>query len=145
MITTLLLLLSLSCLFAQNGDIENEIKKLEQQEVQAVLTKDTVILKKLWHKNYVVNNPENKIVVANANPLDRPVLQNVRRSFTREVEHVTITGDIAISMGNETVVPAGEQPKAGTVVKRRYTNIWQKTSGEWKLVARHANIICATN
>ena len=141
-IIILSLVLAAPCLFAQNGDIEVEIKKLEQQEVQAVLTKDTVTLKKLWDKNYVVNNPDNKIVSANANPLDRPVLRTPRISFTREVEHVTITGNIAVSMGNETVVPAGDLPKAGMTVKRRYTNVWMKTGSEWKLVARHANIIC---
>jgi ketosteroid isomerase-like protein len=30
-------------------------------------------------------------------------------------------------------------------VKRRYTNIWMKKDGNWKLVARHANVICAQN
>jgi ketosteroid isomerase-like protein len=132
-------------LFAQNQAAEDEIRKLEQTEVQAILAKDTVTLKKLWDKNYVVHNPENKIVPASPNPFDRPVLQRARTSFTREVEHITLNGDIAISMGNETVVPAGDLPNAGQTVKRRYTNIWMKAGGSWKLVARHANIICQGN
>lgn len=132
-------------LFAQHGNTEEEIKKLEQMEVRAVLTKDTVMLKKLWDKDYVVNNPDNKVVLANANPLDRPVLTKARTSFTREVEHITVRGDIVFSMGNETVVPAGDLPKLGQTVKRRYTNIWMKVNGDWKLVARHANVICQEN
>ena len=132
-------------LSAQNQAVEEEIKRLEQMEVKAVLSKDSAVLKKLWDKDYVVNNPENKIVLANPDPLDRPVMQKARISFTREVEHITIRGDIVFSMGNETVVPGVDQPQSGQLVKRRYTNIWMKVNGDWKLVARHANVICLGN
>ena len=130
------------CLFAQDQNIEAEIKGLEQTEVQAVLRKDTVTLKKIWDKDYIVNNPDNKIVLAKLNPVDRPVLQKPRASFTREVEQILINGDIVISMGSETIVPMGDIPQSGQTVKRRYTNIWMKKDGSWKLVARHANVIC---
>ena len=142
-ITTFFLFFYGYCLCAQYLNIENEIRSLEQTEVQAVLNKDTATLKKLWDRDYIVNNPENRIVLAKPNPVDRPVLQNQRVSFTREVEKILINGDIAISMGNETVIPAGDAPNAGQTVKRRYTNIWMKKDGQWKLVARHANKICS--
>ncbi len=129
-------------LFAQDKTIETEIKNLEQNEVQAVLNKDTITLKKLWDKDYVVNNPENKIVLAKLNSVDRPVLQKQRTSFTREVEKIIINGDIAISMGKETVVSIEDASKSGQTIERRYTNIWMKKDGSWKLVARHANKIC---
>lgn len=136
------LLLCSGFLFAQQAD-EDEIKKLEQQEVSAVLAKDTITLKKLWDENYIVHNPENKIVPAVANSTNRPVLNRPRSSFTREVERITINGDVAISMGNETVgIPDGTSNEA-QILKRRYTNVWMKKGGGWKLVARHANIICA--
>ncbi len=142
-ITTFFLFFYGYCLCAQDLNIENEIRSLEQTEVQAVLNKDTATLKKLWDKDYIVNNPENRIVLAKANPVDRPVLQNQRVSFTREVEKILINGDIAISMGNETVIPAGDVPNSEQIVKRRYTNIWMKKDGLWKLVARHANKLCS--
>jgi len=129
-------------LFAQNKVVEDEIKRLEQLEVQAVLAKDTATLAKLWDKDYVVNSPDNTINLAKADPTDRPVLKKPRTAFTREMEHITIRDNIAIAMGNETITPAGDQPKSGQIVKRRYTNIWMKVDGNWKLVARHANVIC---
>ncbi|MEP7320156.1 MAG: nuclear transport factor 2 family protein [Panacibacter sp.] len=129
-------------LFAQNSTIETEIKNLEQNEVQAILGKDTITLKRLWDKDYVVNNPENKIVLAKANPVDRPVLQKERTSFTRVVEQVIINGNVAISMGKETVVSMDDASKSEHTVDRRYTNIWMKKDGSWKLIARHANKIC---
>ena len=129
-------------LFAQDKAIEIEIRSLEQNEVQAILNKDTVTLKKLWDKDYIVNNPENKIVLAKPNPVDRPVLQKQKNSFTREVEKIIINGDIVISMGKETVVSMVESSKSEQTVERRYTNIWMKKDASWKLVARHANKIC---
>lgn len=119
--------------------IETEIRRLEQMEVQAVLKKDTVTLLKLWDKDFAVNAPDNKINFGGKSTLDRPVLKQPRTSFTRDVEEVIIRGNIVITMGNETVVNPENQQKT---VKRRYTNFWMKQDGSWKLVARHANIIC---
>jgi ketosteroid isomerase-like protein len=133
-------------LFAQDkAAIEAEIRSLEQNEVQAVLNKDTVTLKKLWDKDYVVNNPENKIILAKTNSVDRPVLQKQKTSFTREVEKIIINGDVAISMGREVVVSMDDTPKVEQTVERRYTNIWMKKDDSWKLIARHANKICQKN
>ncbi|MEP6594915.1 MAG: nuclear transport factor 2 family protein [Ginsengibacter sp.] len=129
-------------LWAQDKNVEADIRDVEQTEVRAVLEKDTVTLKKLWDKDYIVNNPDNKVVLAKPNPVDRPVLQKPRASFTREIEKILINGDIVISMGSETIIPAGDLPKSGQTVKRRYTNIWMKKDGSWKLIARHANEIC---
>jgi ketosteroid isomerase-like protein len=136
LILTVFIALCVLPLFAQN--IEEEIRKLEQEEVLAVLQKDTVMLLKLWDKDYVVNAPDNKINFAGKTTLDRPVLTRSRVSFTREVEHVIVRGNTVFSMGSETLAVTQGQP----VVKRRYTNIWMKQNDVWKLMARHANVIC---
>ena len=53
-----------------------------------------------------------------------------------------VHGDTVIVMGHETVVPKGNSPDAGKTIHRRYTNIWMKRDGRWRLVARHASVIC---
>jgi hypothetical protein len=45
-------------------------------------------------------------------------------------------------MGKETVVPKGKSPEAGKTIYRRYANTWMKRDGQWRLVARHASVIC---
>ncbi len=142
LVFTLLCIVSVCQIFAQEQDTESEIRKLEQMEVQAILAKDTITLLKLWDKDYVVNAPDNKINFAGKTTLDRPVLRNSRTSFTRDVEQIIIRGNTVFSMGSETVVPTGNQPNSQQTIKRRYTNIWMKQEGAWKLVARHANVIC---
>lgn len=142
MIITISFFIYGSYLGAQDQNIEAEIRRLEKMEVQAILNKDTITLAKLWDKNYIVNSPDNVVVLPGKTAVDRPVLKRSRTSFIREIEHIIIRGNTAITMGNETVVPTGDQPNTGQTIKRRYTNIWMKNDGEWKLVARHANVIC---
>jgi ketosteroid isomerase-like protein len=128
--------------FAADGEIEKQIRSLEEQEVRAVLAHDAATLDRLWDKAYVVHNPEGRIVPAGAGVTARPVFQNARAAFVREVESIVVNGDVAFSMGNEIVAIAAEPPKPGEVVKRRYTNVWMRKDGTWKLAARHANRIC---
>lgn len=137
-------LISIS-LFAQDKEIETEIRNLEQMEVKAILAKDSATLLKLWDSAYVVNSPANVIVFAGKTTLDRPVLTRERTTFTRDVEQIIVRDGIAISMGNETVVPVGDQTSPAQTIKRRYTNVWMRKNDQWKLIARHANVICKAN
>lgn len=128
---------------ASDAEIEKEIRILEEQEVRAVLAHDVATLERLWDQAYVVHNPEGHIVPAGANVTARPVFQNARASFVRVVESIVVNGDVVFSMGGETVTSIAEPSKVEDLVKRRYTNIWMRKDGVWKLVARHANKIRA--
>jgi ketosteroid isomerase-like protein len=142
-ITLSLAFFSMVCLHAQDNVAETEIRKLEQMEVQAILAKDSATLLKLWDKDFTVNAPDNMIYFAGKTTLDRPVLKRTRTSFSRDIENVTIRGNFAFTMGSETVADLEDKKEPGEVIKRRYTNIWEKQPEGWKLVGRHANVICA--
>ena len=136
-------ILQLQHLLAQEASAEADIRKLEEQERQAVLKKDTAALRKIWDRYLIVNAPSNKIVVSGTDAVARPVITQMSyASFTREIEQILVRGDVVFSMGSEIVVPGEGTPNAGKEIKRRYTNIWMKQSGVWTLVARHASIIC---
>jgi ketosteroid isomerase-like protein len=122
----------------QRTAIEQEIKKLDVAHADAVLRGDLVALDKLWTKDFKVNNPFNEIDQA-----DRIRTGAVTyASFIRVPESVLVHGHTVIVMGREEVVPKGNSPDAGKTINRRYTNIWMKRSGEWRLIARHASVIC---
>ena len=138
-------LLYLSCItYGQETSAEAELRKLEEQERQAVLKKDTATLQKLWDKHFIVNAPSNRVVVSEGDASSRPVIAQMGyASFTREIEQLLVRGDVVFCMGNEVVIPAENYPRAGEEIKRRYTNIWMKQNGVWKLVARHGSEICS--
>lgn len=139
----LVFVVQFSIVTAQDTSPEAEVRKLEEQERQAVLKKDTAALRKIWDRYLIVNAPSNKIVLSGEDAVARPVITEMSySSFTREIEQVLVRGDVVFCMGNEVVMPASDDPKEGEEIKRRYTNIWMKQNGTWTLVARHASIIC---
>ena len=122
----------------KNDAIEQEIRKLDAAQADAVLRGDLAALDKLWSKDFTVTNPFNEISKGD----------NIRSgaltysSFVRVPEFIQIHKNTVIVMGRETVVPKGNSPDAGKTLNRRYTHIWMKREGKWRLVARHANAIC---
>jgi ketosteroid isomerase-like protein len=137
-----MIILTISSVSAQSAKqkdaIEQEIRKLDLAHADAVLRGDLAALDKLWTKDFKVNNPFNEVDKA-----DRIRTGAVTySSFIREPESIQLHGDTVIVMGRETVVPKGNSPDAGKTIHRRYTNIGMKREGKWRLIARHASVIC---
>ncbi len=126
----------------QNAALEQEVRKLDLANAEAVLRGDLATLDKLWAEELTVNSPNNKVTRGG-----KTVLELVRSgaikysSYVPEIESVLIHGNAVIVMGREMVIRTGT-PDAGQTVRRRYTNIWMKRKGRWLLTARHASVIC---
>jgi ketosteroid isomerase-like protein len=146
---TLLLVLFFTLLLSgqaeemENSKIEEEIRKLDLLEAQAMQERNLEKLDGLLADNFLVNSPRNEIVDGKkaVEDLVRNGIVNYS-SFEREIESVQIHDGIAIVMGQETIKPIGKAPGAGQVLRRRYTNIWLNKNGRWLLSARHASVIC---
>jgi ketosteroid isomerase-like protein len=130
------------------ADDEKTVRSLDDQERVAVLKRDRGMMERLWSDDLFVNAPNNELLIGKAAVLawvDRGIINF--SSFERHVELVRIDGDIAIIMGAETVTPMGDAPmaglRAGQAIRRRFTNIWKRNAGTWRLYARHANVVPA--
>jgi hypothetical protein len=137
--TLITLLLICACLTSKaQSNAEQEIRSLEKQEAAAMLKGDTVTLIKLWSPGYVVNNPVNMVVDV---PTIKWLIRNGKidyTSFDRIIEKITFVDNAAIVMGREITTPEKSTENAGKTVTRRYTDVWLKTKGEWRLTARQA-------
>lgn len=129
----------------QGTSDEATIRLLEEQERVGVLNRDTAALRRVWSEQLIVNSPSNQV------SSDRSVVLNLVGQglihyavFDRRIERLRIDGDVAFVMGAETIQPTGNAPQAGQTVQRRFTHVWKKDAGVWRLVARHANIIPPT-
>lgn len=122
----------------QKVAIEQEIRRLDLAHADAILRGDLPALDRLWTEDFRVNNPFNEI--DNANRIRTGAV--TYSSFVREPESVLVHGSTVIVMGREITVQKGSSPDAGKTINRRYTNIWMKRQGKWRLVARHASVIC---
>ncbi|MEW5979505.1 MAG: nuclear transport factor 2 family protein [Acidobacteriota bacterium] len=122
-------------------EAEEEIRRLNEQEVKALLRNDAATLEHLWSDDFVVTNPFNKFIDK------RQVLAMTQSgtlaftSYDRQVDYVRVYNDTAVVAGGETVVWAGTLPTAGQTSRLRFTGIWMKQGGRWQEVARHANMV----
>jgi ketosteroid isomerase-like protein len=120
-----------------------EIRKLDLAHANAIFNGDAAALDSLMDDDITVNHPTNRIVKEKEELLDL-IQKGVIRytSFERYPETFLFFKDMAVVMGNETVVPAKGAPNAGKTMQRRYTNVWMMRDGKWRLTVRHANNVC---
>lgn len=120
----------------------DEIKRLEDQERTAFLQADLGALNQLWDKDFTVNNPAN--IIVNRQQVEGYLKSNQIKYefFERVVEEVLLRGDMAIAMGYERIKSL-VGPEAGQTINRRYTDVWARQKGSWRMMARHASIICS--
>ena len=120
---------------------------LDDQERAAALNRDVPALERLWSDEFVVNAPNNQVVVGRQQNLDTFVRGGIINfsSFERTIEFMRVDGDFGVIMGLESVVPRTDAPTvglvAGQVIRRRFTNIWKKEGDTWRLYWRHANVM----
>ncbi|MET0621325.1 MAG: nuclear transport factor 2 family protein [Thermoanaerobaculia bacterium] len=118
------------------------VRALDDEERLAALKRDRRALERLWSDQFIVNAPNNRVVIGKQAVLDEFVAGGAIHfsAFERRIEFIRVDGDFAFVMGAETVKPR-TGPSAGQLIQRRFTNVWRKEAGTWRLYARHANVI----
>jgi hypothetical protein len=124
----------------RDEDVKKMITQLENRQVEYLLRDDIDAMQRQWSKDYTVNNPVNVVVNANEGRIRKRIVTYSK--FERIIEKILVHANTVIVMGSETVVPNGKSPNAGKTLHRRFTDVWMNEDGKWRLVGRHANVIC---
>jgi len=150
---TILLTVFSYCLWACNKEKDNDsnptqsqaeeaVRTLENKEIQAILSKDLETLRKLWAPEFIVNSPLLHKLVNRDQVLNMTQNDIISyEKFERNIEHINFMGDVLVTMGEEILIPQKNNPNAGQVIKRRFTNVWQYRNGNWVETNRHAHIV----
>jgi hypothetical protein len=137
---TLIGFLFITTLASGQSTDEIEIRRLEKHWTELLDKGDTTSLLKIWSKEYVVNNPNGKIVT----PKEIVAIMksgHVFPSVERIIEKITFNQDIAIVMGKELQQPASMTTNKKEWIPRRFTNVWIKSEKGWQLTARQSSQI----
>ncbi len=129
---------TLAC--GQSND-EIEIRRLEKHWTELLNKGEIDSLLEIWSEDYVVNNPNGKIVT----PKEIVALMESGHKFStveRIIEKITFNQDVAIVMGKELQQPANMTPNHEEWIARRFTNVWIKTKKGWQLAARQSSKVC---
>jgi hypothetical protein len=123
--------------FSQVATWEQDIRALEEAGRVAFLAADTATLDGMWDDDLLVNSPLN-IINDKARVLELLKTGRIRHTFDDVViERVERYDNVVVVMGRDTV----DGPPHGAIMERRFTNVWQLQDGEWKMIARHAQIV----
>jgi ketosteroid isomerase-like protein len=128
----------ISTLVSGQSNDEQEIRRLEKHWTELLDKGDTTSLLKIWSKDYVVNNPNGKIVT----PKDIIALMKSGHRFPtvkRMIENITFNQNIAIVMGKELQQPANMVANQDEWIPRRFTNVWIRSENGWQLAARQSS------
>lgn len=122
--------------------IAEQIRNLEKAETVAFLADDFDALNKIWHPDFTVNTPLNRIMkTADIQGAMKAGL--IKYSLLeRNIEEIMIHDNVVITLGDEITIPIDKAPMVGQRVTRRCTNIWVKENNEWRMYSRHASNIC---
>ena len=131
---------------SQTTSLQAEIKRLDLAHAMAIFRGDSLALDSLMDDDVTVNHPTNRIVKEKKELLHL-IRQGIIRytSFERSPETFLFFENMVVVMGSEVVVPAQGAPNANKTVQRRYTNVWMKKNGRWRLSVRHANNVCTAS
>jgi ketosteroid isomerase-like protein len=141
----LLLVGDVSAQTSARDSLEALIRRLDHAEAQGLLRRDSTALRRIWARDFTVNNPRNSITRGSDE-----VVALIRNgtidysTFARDIETILFHGSTVIVMGSETITSVHKAPFAGQTVRRRFTHFWMRRAGEWRLTARHANVVCPT-
>jgi hypothetical protein len=124
---------------AQQGPVrspeEASLLATDARQLSAVAAADGSAIDSISHSNLRVNAPNGR-VVTKQDFVQTVGSGQIRNEIAERIpESVTITGDVGVVMGRETGL-SGAAP-----VNRRYTNVYLRENGAWRLLARHANVV----
>jgi ketosteroid isomerase-like protein len=118
-------------------DWEQEIRALEEQGRVAFLAGDVTTLGAMWDDRLLVNSPLN-LVNDKTRVLELLASGRIRHTMDEvAIEHIARYGDVVVVMGRDTV----DGPPSHQLTHRRFTNVWQRQDGAWRMIARHAQVV----
>ena len=141
-----LAVLPVSPLFAQTP--EASLAAMDAKQKDMVAKADINALTALAAPDLTINAPTNRVLTREQFLAMMKSGKIGAEAFERTVESVIISGDVGVVMGSEVFTPTAESELGRTYgrhpLKRRYTNVYQLDHGQWKWLARHANVISET-
>jgi ketosteroid isomerase-like protein len=120
---------------SQQTSVEEVIKKLDDERIQAQVHADATVLDRIYAADFIGVGPSGRVRT-------KPQVISDFTSGDLKFQSIT-TGDVQVRVYGNTAVETGSstmigQDKGQTVPRdTRFTRVWVKEQGGWRLVANH--------
>src|SRR2546423_13039 len=115
--------------------VEETIRKLDNERIQAQIHADATALDRIYAADFIGVGPSGRVRTKRQVILDFTSGDLKFQSITTDDVQVRVYGDTAVETGLSTMIG---QDKGKTVPRNtRFTRVWVKQQGQWRLVANH--------
>lgn len=120
---------------SQNGSVEQVIRQVDHERIQAQIGADRVALDRLYAEDFIGIGPSGTVRTKPQVIADFTSGELKFQSITTDDVRVRVYGNTAVETGRSTMIG---QDKGKTVPQEnRFTRVWVKQGGRWRLVANH--------
>ena len=124
-----------SAMGSQRASVEETIRKLDNERIQAQIHADATALDRIYAADFIGVGPSGTVRTKPQVISDFTSGDLKFQSITTDDVQVRVYGDTAVETGLSTMIG---QDKGKTVPRdTRFTRVWIKQQGRWRLVANH--------
>ena len=120
---------------AQHANVEQVIRKLDAERIQAQIHADAAALNRLYAEDFIGVGPSGTVRTKPQVMADFTSGTLKFQSITTDEIQVRVYGNTAVETGLSTL--KGEDKGKTVPQDTRFTRVWVKQHGRWQLVANH--------
>jgi uncharacterized protein (TIGR02246 family) len=123
----------------QRRSVEESIRRLDHERIQAQIGADAVALARIYADDFIGIGPSGTVRTKAQVISDFTSGDLKFQSITTDEVQVRVYGNTAVETGRSTM---NGQDKGKTVPRdNRFTRVWVKQQGRWRLVANHYSLL----
>lgn len=120
---------------SKQSSVEDIIRKVDNERIQAQIHADATVLDRIYAADFIGVGPSGTVRTKPQVISDFTSGNLKFQSITTDQVQVRVYGDTAVETGVSTMIG---QDKGKTVPRdTRFTRVWVKQEGQWRLVANH--------
>ena len=123
----------------QRGSVEQAIRQVDNERIQAQIHADAAALNRIYADDFIGVGPSGTVRTKPQVISDFTSGNLKFQSITTDDVQVRVYGDTAVETGRSTM---NGQDKGKAVPRdNRFTRVWVKQQGRWRLVANHYSLL----
>ena len=120
---------------SQQTSVEEVIKKLDNERIQAQIHADATALDRVYAADFIGVGPSGRVRTKPQVISDFTSGDLKFQSITTDDVQVRVYGNTAVETGRSTMI--GQDKRQTVPSDTRFTRVWVKQEGRWRLVANH--------
>jgi uncharacterized protein (TIGR02246 family) len=119
----------------QNRSVEQVIRQLDYERIQAQIGANALALNRIYADDFIGIGPSGTVRTKAQVISDFTSADLKFQSITTDDVRVRVYGNTAVETGRSTMI--GEDKGKAVPRDNRFTRVWVKQDGRWRLVANH--------